>query len=178
MNDTPSSNLQVSGRTWKFGDHINTDLILPGPVMLLLFDEQPKYAFAASRPGWVDAMRLGDVLIGGHNFGTESGRPAARSLKVLGISCIVAESINGLFFRNCVNYGLFAMECPGVSEMFTEGDDAEVDFATFTVRNTATGKSLEGKPFPAMLLDIMIADGIYALMETRGMLAPPNLETA
>lgn len=178
MNEKPASNLRVSGRTWKFGDHINTDLILPGPVMLLPFDEQPRHAFSANRPGWVDAMRLGDILIGGHNFGTGSGRPAARSLKVLGISCIVAESINGLFFRNCVNYGLFAMECPGVSNLFTEGDDAEVDFAAFTVRNAATGEALNGKPFPEMLLDVMKADGIYALMESRGMLAPPNPETA
>ena len=85
-----SSNLRVEARTWKFGDHINTDLILPGPVMLLPFDEQPKYAFQASRPGWVNLVRSGDILIGGHNFGTGSGRPAARSLKVLGISCIVA----------------------------------------------------------------------------------------
>ncbi len=43
--------MRIQGKTWKFGDHINTDLILPGPVMLLPFDEQPKYAFQANRQG-------------------------------------------------------------------------------------------------------------------------------
>ena len=33
--------MRIEGKTWKFGDHINTDLILPGPVMLMPFDEQP-----------------------------------------------------------------------------------------------------------------------------------------
>ena len=107
-----STNMRMQARTWKFGDHINTDLILPGPVMLLPFDEQPQYVFQANRPGWAKLVRSGDILIGGHNFGTGSGRPAARSLKVLGISCVVAESINGLFFRNCINYGLYPLECP------------------------------------------------------------------
>lgn len=173
-----SSNLRVEARTWKFGDHINTDLILPGPVMLLPFDEQPKYAFQASRPGWVNLVRSGDILIGGHNFGTGSGRPAARSLKVLGISCIVAESINGLFFRNCINYGLYPLECPGIANMVTEGDIIAVDYDTFEVCNVSTGDALPGKRFPDMLLDILRAEGIYPLMESRDMLEPPNPETA
>ena len=172
------SNLRVEARTWKFGDHINTDLILPGPVMLMPFDEQPKYAFQANRPGWSSLVRAGDILIGGHNFGTGSGRPAARSLKVLGISCIVAESINGLFFRNCVNYGLYPLECPGIAASETEGDVVTVDYDTFEVRNVSTGAVLQGKRFPEMLLDILRAEGIYPLMESRGMLEPPNPETA
>lgn len=170
--------MHFKARTWKFGDHINTDLILPGHVMLMPFDEQPKYVFSANRPGWVKLVQQGDIMVGGHNFGTGSGRPGARSIKMCGISCLIAESINGLFFRNCVNYGLFAMECPGVAEAFEEGDVAEVDFETFTVRNTTRGVELPGKRFPQMLLDTMKAGGIYALMDLEGLLEPPNAETA
>ena len=61
--------MRIQGKAWKFGDHINTDLILPGPVMLLPFDEQPKYSFQANRPGWVDEVQQGDVIVGGQNFG-------------------------------------------------------------------------------------------------------------
>ena len=57
--------MRIQGKTWKFGDHINTDLILPGPVMLLPFDEQSKYSFQANRPGWVDEVQQGDVIVGG-----------------------------------------------------------------------------------------------------------------
>jgi 3-isopropylmalate/(R)-2-methylmalate dehydratase small subunit len=170
--------MQFKGKTWTFGDHINTDLILPGPVMLLPFDEQPKYVFQANRPGWVDGVSEGDIIVAGRNFGTGSGRPAARSLKVVGIGCLIAESINGLFFRNCVNYGLFAMECPGVSDAFEEGDEAIVDFGDFTVTNLRTGERLQGQRFPDMLMDVMSAGGIYPLMEQQGLLEEPNPETA
>ena len=123
-------------------------------------------------------MQNEDILIGGHNFGTGSGRPAARSLKVLGISCVVAESINGLFFRNCINYGLYPLECPGVSTLFEEGDIAAVDYGDFTVTNATSGHCLQAQGFPEMLLDILRAGGIYPLMESRGLLEPPNPETA
>lgn len=173
-----ATNLRVEARTWKFGDHISTDLILPGPVMLLPFDEQPGYAFEANRPGWVKSVRSGDILVGGHNFGTGSGRPAARSLKVLGISCVIAESINGLFFRNCINYGLYPLECPGITALVTEGDVISVDYETFKVTNVTSGGQLDGRRFPDMLLDILRAEGIYPLMESQGLLEPPNPETA
>ncbi len=175
---TGAETMRLQGRIWKLGDHINTDLILPGAVMLMPYDEQPKHVFAANRPGWVKLVMPGDILVAGHNFGTGSGRPGARSLKMVGITCLIAESINGLFFRNCVNYGLFAMECPGVSTAFEEGDAAEVDFDRFTVRNARTGVELAGRRFPEMLLSTMRAGGIYQLMEARGMLEAPNPETA
>ena len=170
--------MHFKARTWKFGDNINTDLILPGHAMMKPFDEQPRYTFSANRPGWVDLVQQGDILIGGSNFGTGSGRPGSRSLKLCGISCLVADSINGLFFRNSVNYGLFAMECPGVSAAFDEGDVAQVDFETFKIINTRTGVELQGRRFPQMLLDTMSAGGIYALMEAKGLLMPANPLTA
>ena len=170
--------MSITGKSWKFGDHINTDLILPGPVMLLPFDEQPKFAFQANRPGWAEKVSDGDVIVGGHNFGTGSGRPAARSLRELGVTCIVAESINGLFFRNCANYGVFALECPGISDFIEEGDEIEVEFGQFTVRNKRTGEVLHGKRFPNVIRDVMEAGGIYPMMEKQGLLEAPNPLTA
>ncbi|MGE4242871.1 hypothetical protein [Ramlibacter sp.] len=170
--------MRFKAKTWKFGDNINTDLILPGHAMMKPFDEQPRYTFSANRPGWVDQVQQGDILIAGSNFGTGSGRPGSRSLKVCGISCMVADSINGLFFRNSVNYGLHSMECPGVAAAFDEGDVAEVDFGNFTVTNARTGVVLQGRRFPQMLLDIMNAGGIYPLMDARGLLEPANPLTA
>src|SRR4029077_5425882 len=89
------------GRVWTFGDDINTDLMLPGPLLTASEEEQRRAVFSANRPGWVDKGRSGDIIIGGRNFGTGSSRPAARSLRNLGLGALVAESINGLFFRNC-----------------------------------------------------------------------------
>src|SRR3954453_18192469 len=120
--------MKFTARVWKFGDNINTDLILPNVAFYLTPQEQVQHIFRANRPGWVELVQRGDILIGGKNFGMGSSRPAARNLKNLGLACLVAESLNGLFYRNCVNFAFPAMECAGVEALFEEGQTAEVDF--------------------------------------------------
>ena len=74
----------ISGRVWKFGDNINTDLMLPGDVHAGSEEEQAGAVFRANRPGWLKEMTRGDFIIGGRNYGTGSSRPAARSLRKIG----------------------------------------------------------------------------------------------
>jgi 3-isopropylmalate/(R)-2-methylmalate dehydratase small subunit len=164
--------MKFTARVWKFPENINTDLILPSGSIYLSPSEQARLVFRANRPGWVDEVRPGDVIIAGRNFGMGSSRPASRSLKLLGISCVIAESINGLFFRNCVNYAFPAMECPGVSALFAEGDVARVDFDGGAVRNLTSGKTLQAKTLPVKLLDLLQAGGIYPLLERQGIIEP------
>jgi 3-isopropylmalate/(R)-2-methylmalate dehydratase small subunit len=164
--------MKFEARVWKFPANINTDLILPGGSIYLSQAEQVKLIFNANRPGWVEQVQPGDIVIAGRNFGMGSSRPASRSLKNLGLSCVLAESINGLFFRNCINYAFPAMECAGVSELFNEGDIAQVDFADGAVRNMTTGKALTAKVLPAKLRDLLQAGGIYPLLELKGIIEP------
>ncbi len=164
--------MKFSARTWKFPDNINTDLILPNRAFYLTPEEQVKFVFSANRPGWVDQVRPGDILIAGKNFGMGSSRPAARSLKNLGLSCLVAQSMNGLFFRNCVNFAFPAIECAAAFDAFDEGDTAEVDFDAATVRNVTRGRALQAVALPPKLLDLLKAGGIYALLEKEGMIGP------
>src|SRR3954452_1028763 len=77
-----------------------------------------------------------------HNFGMGSSRPAPMVLNALSVGCVLADSINALFFRNCVSFGLLALECPGVSEMFQEGQRARVSFQDFSIENVETGTKL------------------------------------
>lgn len=160
----------IKGKTWKFGDNINTDLILPIRAYYLSVEEQPKFVFAANRPGWSSEVAKGDIVIGGANFGMGSSRPAARSLRNLGIGCLIAESINGLFFRNSVNFGFAAIECPGVNAAFEEGDVAEVSLDDFTVRNATSGAVLQAHPMPGALMDLMNSGGVYPLLEKEGLI--------
>jgi 3-isopropylmalate/(R)-2-methylmalate dehydratase small subunit len=164
--------VKYTARVWKFGDNINTDLILPILAFYLTPQEQTRFVFKANRPGWVDLVQPGDIIVGGDNFGMGSSRPAARSLRNLGLGCLVANSINGLFFRNCVNFAFPAMECPGVFDSFAEGEVAEVDFDTGSVRNATTNKALNGVCLPPKLLDLLKAGGIYPLLEKEGLIAP------
>lgn len=162
----------LAGRTWTFGDNINTDLMLPGPLLLASEEDQRRAVFSANRPGWVDQVQVGDMIVGGLNYGMGSSRPAARSLRNCGIRALIADSINGLFFRNAVNFGLVALECPGVRAAFTEGQTAEVTLEDFTVRNRETGEVLRALPVPPMLLDMMLGGGLYPHLEREGLIAP------
>jgi 3-isopropylmalate/(R)-2-methylmalate dehydratase small subunit len=166
--------MKFTSRVWKFGDNINTDLILPNVAFYLTPQEQLEYVFRANRPGWVDLVRPGDILIGGKNFGMGSSRPAARNLKNLGLACLVADSINGLFYRNCVNFAFPAMDCSGVQDLFEEGDTAEIDFDSGAIRNVSTGKTTSGRKIPPQLLAIVNAGGIFSLLEKEGAIAPKS----
>jgi 3-isopropylmalate/(R)-2-methylmalate dehydratase small subunit len=160
----------IAGKVWKFGDNINTDLMLPGPLLLVPEAEQKKAVFSANRPGWVDEVQPGDVIVGGLNYGMGSSRPAARSLRNCGVAALVAESINGLFFRNAVNFGLLALECPGVHTAFEEGQTLEISLADFTVHNRETGAVLQALPIPQTLLDLMLNGGLYPYLEKQGLI--------
>ena len=161
----------ITGKTWLFGANINTDLILPGRAQLFTEEEQMACVFEANRPGWIQEIAQGDIIIGGQNFGMGSSRPAARSLRNIGLGCLVAESINGLFFRNCVNWGFLALECPGISDAFTEGDVADVSFEKFTITNRRTGAAFQAGAIPYQLLNTMKAGGVFPVLEAEGLVA-------
>jgi 3-isopropylmalate/(R)-2-methylmalate dehydratase small subunit len=164
-----------AGRVWKFGENINTDLMLPGSLAYASEEQQKRAVFSANRPGWVDFVQPGDILLCGRNFGIGSSRPAARSLRNLGLACALADSINGLFFRNAVNYGFLAVECPGVSAIFEEGQTAEVDLATWTIRNRDTGTQLQAKPIPKVLLSIIEQGGVFPMLEEQNAISKVSL---
>lgn len=164
--------MNFKGRVWIVGDNINTDLILPNKAFYLTHEEQALYVFSANRPCWSQQVKKGDILIGGSNFGMGSSRAAARSLKNLGLACLIAESLNGLFLRNCVNFAFPALECPGVHAAFSEGEEAAVEFETAEVRNVTRGTALQGKPLPAQLMALVQAGGVYLLLEKEGLIAP------
>lgn len=160
------------GRVWKFGDNINTDLMVPSEVTYASPELQAKAVFQANRPGWVDEVQQGDILVGGRNFGMGSSRPAARSLRNVGLSCMLAETLNGLFFRNAVNFGFVAVECPGVHALFDEGQMAEVDVESWIVTNADTGRQLPITPVPTELRALMMGGGIYPHLEKLGLIRP------
>lgn len=162
----------LAGRVWKFGDNINTDLMLPGPYLVKSPEEQATAVFINHRPEFLREMRKGDVIVGGFNYGMGSSRPAARSLRNCGVGFLLAETINGLFFRNAVNFGFRAFECPGVTQAFEEGDTAALSIEDWTATNPRTGQTLKVTPIPRMLLDTMLGGGILPSLEAQGLIAP------
>jgi 3-isopropylmalate/(R)-2-methylmalate dehydratase small subunit len=117
----------TAGRAWCFGDAVDTDVMLPGHALRLPLDEAAQSAFEAVRPGWAATVGPGDVVIGGHDFGTGSARPAGAMLRLLGVRAVLAESMSSLFQRNAVNAGLLALAVPGVAAEIRDGERIELD---------------------------------------------------
>jgi 3-isopropylmalate/(R)-2-methylmalate dehydratase small subunit len=161
-----------TGKVWKFGDDINTDLVIPGFAVLMPLEEQLQHCFSANRPGWVDEVQPGDVLMAGRNLGVGSARNIGAVFHALGISGVVAESFNGLGLRNCINAGLPSLPCSGILGAFDEGDVAEVDWTTGEVSNLTRGTRLQGSPLPKPLLDIVSGGGVENVLRREGYLAP------
>jgi 3-isopropylmalate/(R)-2-methylmalate dehydratase small subunit len=166
-----SESLIAEGRVWLFADdNINTDLMMPQSVFAKSLEEQMRNVFATYRPGWAEQVRPGDIMVCGRNFGTGSSRPGSLLLKRLGIAALVAESINGLFYRNCINYALPAMECPGIRDFLIEGETARVDVAEGIVENLTRHAKLPGSKMPEFLQAIVCAGGIMERLRSEGYL--------
>lgn len=166
--------MKFTGRVWKFGDEINTDLIFPHSAFRASPDEQCRLCMSDNRPGWSAQVQPGDILIAGKNFGTGSSRPGAAVLKRLGLAGMVAESYNGLFYRNCIGYGFAALAVPGVTALFEEGDTAEVDLEAGTVKNLRTGAVAQGNRLSREMMEIIAAGGIEGVLKAKGYIPESN----
>ena len=159
---------RLKGRVWVFGDNIDTDTIFPARVFTEPDHVKVKACMESIRPGWSSMVSPGDIIVAGSNFGTGSSRPASLVLKMVGISAVVAESIFGVFLRNSINYGLPALECPGVTSVFSEGDIGEVDLEGFIVRNLSRDQEVRCKPLPRIALEILESGGLINYLRNRG----------
>jgi 3-isopropylmalate/(R)-2-methylmalate dehydratase small subunit len=85
---------------------------------------------------------------------------------------VVADTLNGLFFRNSINFAFPALDIPGVRDAFEEGDEARVDWMDATITNLRTGVTLTGERWPDQMQQCMSAGGLVEQLEAAGMLHP------
>ena len=162
--------LKNEGIAWVFGDDINTDLILPGAAFLLPVEEQSKYCFSANRPGWSDKVQPGDIVVAGTNFGLGSARPIGKVFAHLGVSGVIASTFNGLGLRNCVNYGVHVLPCPGATSVISDRDRIFVDWQSGSVQNLTKASGTSGRALPQPLLDIAESGGVIPMLQSEGLL--------
>ena len=170
--------VEYTGKVWKFGNSISTDLMMPGSIVLakkLSEEEGAQYCFSANRPGWTEEAKPGDILVAGTNFGCGSSRNGARMIQLNGISAILAESTSRIFLRNSINIAMPALWCKGVHAAFDEGDTAYINIETGEVKNLTKGTSLEAEAWPSDSppMQILKAGGLFPfiqhMMVERGM---------
>ena len=169
-------NHELTGRAWVFGDSIDTDAMYPGFAMKLPVPEAARHVFYDLRPGWVDEVRPGDIVVAGRNFGIGSSRPVAALLRQLGVAALVAEEFNSLFLRNAINNGLPAMTVPGVRDLVSEDDEITINCADGWL--AVGGRRIEAAPLPRMVLDILDAGGLLPRLAADGYLPRRDKENA
>lgn len=151
------------GQAWIFGDNINTDLIFPNRYFKPTYEpgELGKVAMTGAMPDFPSRVRKGDVVIGGRNFGCGSSREEAPgALLEAGVGFVLASSYGRIFMRNCINLGVPAILCEGISDHFTTGDSVVVDLDNATIKNATSGYSTRFAPMARELLALLEEGGI------------------
>jgi 3-isopropylmalate/(R)-2-methylmalate dehydratase small subunit len=163
----------IEGRAWVFGDSVDTDNMYPGFAMRLPVPEAARHVFYDLRPGWADAVRPGDVVVAGRNFGIGSSRPVAQLFLELGVAGLIADEFNSLFLRNSINFGLPALTVPGATGLLRDGDHVAIDLEQATIERVEDGRRLQGSPLPPMVLDILAHGGLMAKLAADGFVSAP-----
>ncbi len=162
--------MKFRGKIWKFGDNIDTDVIIPARY-LNIWDPQglAAHCMEDADPEFVKKMKPGEIIVGGENFGCGSSREHAPiAIKAAGIACVVAKSFARIFYRNSFNMGLPIFESPDLWGRVTQGDEIEIDADTGLIRIIGSpAEPLHIQPVPPFMQEL-IADGGLMNHVTKG----------
>jgi 3-isopropylmalate/(R)-2-methylmalate dehydratase small subunit len=152
----------VKGNAVKFGNNIDTDVILPGKWLSLIDpNELAKHAMEGLDPSFPRKAEKCIIIIGGKNFGCGSSREQAPlALKYAGVQCVLAESFARIFYRNSINIGLPVIECIGISEAANNGDELSIDLEAGKIQNLTKKQTLQGTKLPPFIMEILSDGGL------------------
>lgn len=159
----------VRGRVWKFGDHVDTDVIIPARYLVTGDPaELAKHCLEDADPTFAQRVRPGDIIVAGENFGCGSSREhAPLSIKGAGVACVIAASFARIFYRNAINIGLPILEAPQAAAEIQAGDEVEVDLGTGRIRDLTTGREYTAQPFPPFMQELIAAGGLIPYVRQR-----------
>ncbi len=153
-------------KVWEVGDDVDTDALAPGSYMQHGVDVIAQHCLEIRLPAFAQAVRPGDVLLAGRNFGIGSSREQAAAVLVhLGVAAVIAPSYGGLFFRNAFNLGLVLLTCPDVARL--QGQRQLGMSATGNRIVLPGGEMVDCEPVPDFLLKMARAGGLLASLQQR-----------
>jgi len=150
----------ANGKVHKYGDNIDTDVIIPARHLNTSDPEQLKlFCMEDIDKEFVNKVKTGDIMVGGKNFGCGSSREHAPiAIKASGISCVIAESFARIFYRNAINIGLPIIESVEAVAAINNGDEVSIDFDKGEI--SANGKTFTVPPFPPFIQNIIKHGGL------------------
>lgn len=162
--------MNAQGKAFKYGDNVDTDVIIPARY---LNTPDPKELAAHCMEdidaGFVKAVKPGDVIVAGRNFGCGSSREHAPiSIKASGVACVIAASFARIFYRNALNVALPILECPETAAAIAAGDTVSVDFETGRITDETSGQTFTAEPFPPFMRDLIAAGGLATYLSKKG----------
>jgi 3-isopropylmalate dehydratase small subunit len=157
----------IQGRAYKFGDNINSDIIIPGRYLIYIDPQKlAEHAFEVLGPEFPDKLRNFQILVAGRNFGCGSAREqAATAIQGLGIKAVIACSFARTFFRNAINDGLPIIECPDLYPAIEAGDDLTIDLAAGQILHR--GQQYAFPQLPESVRKILELGGLAAYLKTQ-----------
>jgi len=157
----------IQGKIYKFGDNINSDIIIAGRYLIYIDRERlAQHAFEMLGEGFPDKLRSFDILVAGRNFGCGSAREqASTAIQGLGIKAVVACSFARTFYRNAINDGLPIVECPALYDAVQEGDEIRIDLEAGKI--TAKGQEFAFPQIPESVRKILELGGLAEYLKTQ-----------
>lgn len=166
----------IQGKTWKYGDNIDTDVIIPGRYCHLTDHvELAKHCLEDLDEQFAKKVGQGDVIVAGSNFGCGSSRELAPiTIKAAGVSAVIAESFARIFFRNSINIGLPIFESPEAAKAIEQGQSVQIDVEKGEITNSATGKKYKSTALPKEIRQIISNGGLMKHIEKKLAQNPAN----
>lgn len=163
--------MKVSGKVWRYGDHVDTDVIIPARYLNIQDPvELAEHAMEDIDTTFAAQVQPGDIVVAGKNFGCGSSREhAPLVIKQKGVSCVVAESFARIFYRNAINIGLPVIELGEAVAGIEANHRLTVDLSQGVVTNDTTGQSWTIKALPAFVQELTSAGGLIAYVKEGGM---------
>jgi 3-isopropylmalate dehydratase small subunit len=157
----------IQGRACKFGDNINSDIIIPGRYLIYIDAQKlSEHAFEVLGKEYPAKLRDFQILVAGRNFGCGSAREqAATAIQGLGIKAVVACSFARTFYRNAINDGLPIIECPALYPAVEEGDEIRIDLAASKIHHG--GKEYDFPQLPDSVRKILELGGLAAYLKAQ-----------
>jgi 3-isopropylmalate/(R)-2-methylmalate dehydratase small subunit len=159
----------LKGNAFRYGSNINTDEIIPARYLnTSVHAELAKHCMEDLDKDFMKNMKKGDFIVAEDNFGCGSSREhAGISIKVAGVSAVIANSFARIFYRNAINIGLPILECPEAVKGIRMGDKIEVDLAKGIIKNMTNGEAYQAQPFPQFMQDIVKKGGLLNYIKSK-----------
>ena len=161
--------MNANGIVHKYGDHVDTDVIIPARYLnTQSHAELAQHCMEDIDKDFIGRVQPGDIMVAGANFGCGSSREHAPiAIAASGIACVIAKSFARIFYRNSINIGLAILECPAAAEDIENGDQVAVDFDSGVITNCTKGVTYQAEPFPPFIKDMIAKGGLMASLRAK-----------